>query len=81
MSDLIRNIHHAGVGKTYKVVLGPDNLPALQLVETRGRPRALTGEQVIAARALRKSGMTLEAIAKVLSASVGAVRTATGAPR
>ena len=59
----VRNIHHAHVGRTYKVVLADDNLPVLEPVETRGRPRGLSGEQVIAARALRNCGRTEEFIA------------------
>jgi hypothetical protein len=74
----VRNIHHAHVGRTYKVVLADDNLPVLEPVETRGRPRGLSGEQVIAARALRNCGRTEEFIADALECSRGAVQTALG---
>lgn len=76
--ERIRNIHHADVGRTYKVVLANDNLPVLELVEDRGRPRGLTGEQVIACRALRNLGRTQQYIATALKVSRGAVQTALG---
>lgn len=79
--DLIRNIHHAHLGREYRVVMAEDNLPALELIEGRGRPRSLTGEQVIAARALKNAGLTMQRIAETLGCSYKAVRTATGAPR
>jgi len=54
---------------------------ALVPTERRGRPRAITGHKVIAARALEKTGMSLREIAKALGESMGAVRTALGRPR
>lgn len=77
----IDNIHHAEIGREYRAVVGSDGLPALERIEGRGRPRGLTGEQVIAARALRNLGKPLQHIATALDASIGAVRTALGAPR
>lgn len=76
--DLIRNIHHAHVGRSYKVVVAEDNLPALELIEGRGRPRGLTGEEVIACRALANCGRTQAFIAEALGCSRGAVQTALG---
>lgn len=78
---LVSSIHHVQVGRVYEALVGPDGLPVLKVIEGRGRPRGLTGEQVIAARALRNLGKTLEEIATVLDTSIGAVRTAIGAPR
>ena len=77
----IKSIHHVKIGREYRAVVGLDGLPALELVERRGRPRSLTGEEVIAARALKNLGHTQKSVAKALRTSVGAVRTATGAPR
>lgn len=78
---LIDSIHHVEIGREYLALVGPNGLPALEKLEGRGRPRGLTGEQVIAARALRNLNRTLSEIANVLEVSIGAVRTALGAPR
>jgi transposase len=73
------------IGKTYHAILSDDGQPALELVVTRGRPRGLSNEQIIAARALRALGRTYADIAAAVSGkdgvrvSGGAVRTALGA--
>lgn len=81
MPDLILSLHQAEIGREYRVVAGPEGLPALERLEGRGRPRGLSGEQVIAARALRAIGKSLAEIACVLNTSIGSVRTALGVPR
>lgn len=81
MPEVISSILQAEVGREYRVVAGPDGQPALERLEGRGRPRGLTGDQVVAARALRAIGKSLYEIACILDTSIGSVRTATGAPR
>lgn len=78
---LIASIHHVEIGREYLALVGPDGLPALEKLEGRGRPRGLTGEQVIAARALRSLDKTYNEISQVLEVSIGAVRTALGTRR
>ena len=78
---LVDSIHHVEIGREYLALVGPDGLPALEKLEGRGRPRGLTGEQVIAARALRNLDKTYNEISQVLEVSIGAVRTALGTRR
>jgi len=69
------------VGRVYRCVVDRERGLALEPTEKRGRPRSLKGHTVIAARALVKAGYSLRDTAKSLNTSVGAVRTAIGAPR
>lgn len=66
------------IGKSYRAVLDENGEPALELIRTRGMPRALSGDQIIAARALRKLGKTYAEIGAILDVSQGAVATALG---
>lgn len=81
----LTELSQAQYGQLYRVVPHDTGLngvvPALEIVEGRGRPRGLTGDSLTAARALRGLGKTLEDIASMLDTSVGAVRSALGAPR
>lgn len=78
---LLKSVHHVHIGREYKAVIGPDGLPALEVIEGRGRPRGLTGEEVIAARALKNLGFATTRISKVLNKGRGATRTALGESR
>lgn len=81
----LTDLSQAQFGQLYRVVPHDTGLngvvPALEIVEGRGRPRGLTGDSLIAARALRGLGTTLSDIATILDTSVGAVRSALGSPR
>lgn len=78
LPDLLTDLDQVHIGVTYKAVLGENGEPALEEVITRGRPRSLAGEQLAAARALRKCGLTISEIGDALNASTGAVCTALG---
>jgi hypothetical protein len=78
---VITSIHYIEIGREYLAVVGPDGLPALAKLEGRGRPRGLTGAQVIAARALRNLNMPMTKIARTLNLGIRPIRTALGAPR
>lgn len=80
-ATLLFGLSDLEVGRTYKCVVDHERGLALEPTEKRGRPRALTGHLVLAARALNSSGYSMPSIAKSLSTSVGAVRTALGKPR
>ena len=75
----VTSLNALEIGKTYEAIIGDDGQPALQVVVTRGRPRRLSNEQIIAARALRAMGMSYSQIGEIVDASEGAVRTALGA--
>ena len=81
ITTLLFGLSDLEVGRTYKCVVDRERGLALEPTEKRGRPRALTGHIVIAARALRQHKMSQREIAKALNTSQGAVRTALGEPR
>lgn len=71
------------IGRTYEAQLDDDGRPVLTEVVTRGRKRALSGDQIIAARALRALGYKITRITDILNERQGlfgvsptAVRTA-----
>ena len=55
------------IGRRYDAIPGQDGQPVLQVIVTRGQPRALLGNQIIAARALRELGASYQGIADVLN--------------
>ena len=79
LPDLLTSVEQVHIGRTYKAVNGPSGRPALEEVITKGRPRSLEGEQLEAARAMRRVGVTYRVIADALEVSLGAVTTALGA--
>jgi hypothetical protein len=78
LPDLLSSVEQVHIGRTYKAVNGPNGRPALEEVSTKGRPRTLEGEQLEAARALRRCAVPYRKIAETLEVSLGAVTTALG---
>lgn len=78
LPDLLTSVDQVHIGRTYKATLDENGNPALEEVVTRGRKRGLEGEQLAAARAMRKCGVAYRVIAESLETSEGAVMTAMG---
>ena len=81
MTHLLFELADLEVGRTYKCMVDRERGLALAPTEKRGRPRAISGHLVLAARALDKAGYSLRMISTSLNVSIGAVRTALGRPR
>ena len=78
-TDLVTELDQLHIGRSYTAVIDKETgRPALERVITRGRPRGLTGDQLAAARAMRRVGVTIDTISEVLGVSYQAAWTAIG---